>query len=52
MNGIIGSYEQVRAKINEREPIWEEKVDKALWRGLVKNNERRKNLIEEARGKF
>lgn len=52
MNGLVGSYEQVRAEISEREPIWDEKVDKALWRALVKNNERRKNLIEEAQGKF
>jgi Glycosyl transferase family 90 len=51
MNGLIGSYEQVRAKISEREPTWEDKINKALWRGLVKNNAKRKDLINVAQGK-
>jgi hypothetical protein len=52
MNGLIGSYEQVRAKISEREPTGENKINRALWRGLVKNNERRKDLINVAQGKY
>lgn len=51
MNGLIGSYEQVRAKISEREPAWEDKSDKALWRGLVTNNAKRQDLINVAQGK-
>jgi hypothetical protein len=51
MSGLIGSYEKVRAEIKEREPAWEGKINKALWRGLVSNNEKRKDLIKVAHGK-
>lgn len=51
LNGLIGSYEGVRLKISEREPAWEDKIEKALWRGLVKNNKARQDLINAAEGK-
>ncbi|KAE9978135.1 hypothetical protein EG328_001672 [Venturia inaequalis] len=51
MNGLIGSYATVRSRISEREPAWKDKIDKAVWRGSVKPNKARQDLINAAEGK-
>jgi hypothetical protein len=47
----IGNYEQVRAEVKANEPGWEKKIPKAVWRGDVKTNKLRNELLRATRGK-
>lgn len=42
----VGEYSQVREQIQRTEPVFEYKIPKAVWRGAVKTNPLRKQLIK------
>ncbi|PVI06702.1 hypothetical protein DM02DRAFT_709342 [Periconia macrospinosa] len=48
---LVGNYEQIRAELSAKEPPWEQKITKALWRGAVKTNPVRSHLLQMTRDK-
>ena len=47
----IGSYEQIRHQIKELEIPFAEKKQQLIWRGTIKTNEHRKQLVKVTKGK-
>jgi hypothetical protein len=48
---LIGEYTQVRKEIALKEPSWEDKKPKAVWRGVISLSKIREDLVEATEGK-
>jgi hypothetical protein len=51
-SNVIGSYEQIRNEIKEVEIPFAEKKQQLVWRGTIKNNAHRKQLMKATKGKY
>ncbi|KAF2433760.1 hypothetical protein EJ08DRAFT_583334 [Tothia fuscella] len=48
---MLGEYSQVRSNIREKEPGWESKIPKLVWRGAAGTNKLRKTMLKVVKGK-
>ena len=49
--GVLGDYTQFRRDVEENEVSWKDKIKKVVWRGSVKTNKLREDLVAKSQGR-
>lgn len=48
---LVGGYEEIRREMKDTKTDFQDKIQKVVWRGSVKTNEHRRQLIDVTNGK-